>query len=222
MPFTPNGQAANLVFLLEIEICLRIDTAVWTQAAGPNLNCWFITPADGEPSKVEASGLILVDEGSIAGCNNPANEPCYFWDATTGRLYVNVDGGTVPTPASPCLGAFYWRRYNTQDGETYGGKPYRPVLDAGSIPDIGAEIGGFHEGGTRFSFGAIRLLNGDGHFDALLDTYIWEAKRVIVRLGEKGKGDANYVVILDGWTGDIEWDDEAVTIATEDARTVVS
>jgi hypothetical protein len=220
MPFSPNGQAANLVFLLEIEVCRRIDTATWTAAAP---NCWWTPCPEGHPSRVEINGASsLSDEGDIAGCQG--EEGSWAFDVTqdpAGRLYVHLDAGAEPVDASPYLGAFHWQRFNTQDGELYGGLPYRPVLDDSAIPDIAADIGGYHEGGTQFSSGAVKLLNGDGYFDALLDLYIWEAKRVIIRVGEKGKGDANYTVILDGRTGSVEWGDESVTINTEDARAAV-
>ena len=155
---------------------------------------------------------------SLAGCQGTAQS--YFYDSAAGRLYVHITGGGSPTIANPYLLSFHVRRFAT-DVEEYDGHLYLPVLPADSIPSVSSSTGRFHENGTSLSFGTIKILNGDGRFDTLFDTYIWEAKRVTVRLGEKGKGDANYIVIFDGWTGDISWNDDYVEIGTEDLRTLV-
>lgn len=155
---------------------------------------------------------------SLEGCQAAAQS--YFYDAAAGRLYVHITGGGSPIAANPYLLSFHVRRYAT-DVEEYDGHLYLPVLPADSIPSVSSSTGRFHENGTSLSFGSIKILNGDGRFDTLFDSYIWEAKRVTVRLGEKGKGDANYTVIFDGWTGDISWNDDFVEIGTEDLRTLV-
>ena len=155
---------------------------------------------------------------SLAGCQGTAQT--YFYDSAAGRLYVHITGGGSPTAANPYLLSFHVRRFAT-DVEEYDGHLYLPVLPADSIPNVSSSTGRFHENGTSLSFGTIKILNGDGRFDTLFDTYIWEAKRVTVRLGEKGKGDANYMVIFDGWTGDVSWNDDYVEIGTEDLRTLV-
>ncbi|MBE3126210.1 MAG: hypothetical protein IMZ57_11210 [Acidobacteria bacterium] len=219
MPFTPDGQRAHLIFLIDIEVCRRIDTATWTIDPINNL-VWSTPCPEGIPSKVEANGTQMVDEGSRAGVQANDNSFCYI-AGTPNLLYVHVLGDGEPIDEDPYLGVFHWRRYGTEVVE-YSGHSYRPVLDSSSIPNVSSEIGGYHEGGTSFSFGSIKLLNGDGHFDALLDLYIWEAKRIVVRVGEKDKGDANYEIIFDGWTGNVGWGDEVVEINTEDARTMVS
>jgi hypothetical protein len=155
---------------------------------------------------------------SLAGCQEDVNS--YYYDSANTRLYVHITGGGSPAVATPYILSFHWRRLST-DVEEFGARSYLPVLPADSIPSVSSSTGRFHENGTALSFGKIKILNGDGRFDTLFDIYIWEAKRVIVRLGEKGKGDANYIVIFDGWTGDIEWNDDFVEIGTEDLRTLV-
>lgn len=218
MPFAPNGYNANLVMLVDIEIARRLDTLTWTQAAAPNNDCWYVSHPEGEPSKVETNGSALIHAPSLAGCQGTAQT--YFYDSATGRLYVHITGGGSPTIANPYLLSFHVRRFAT-DVEEYDGHLYLPVLPADSIPSVSSSTGRFHENGTSLSFGTIKILNGDGRFDTLFDAFIWEAKRVTVRLGEKGKGDANYMVIFDGWTGDISWNDDFVEIGTEDLRTLV-
>jgi hypothetical protein len=219
MAFSPNGQAADLVFLFEAEVCRRIDTATWTQAVAPNTDCWWVAQPEGTPSKVEEESVALTSRATLILCQ--ANAGSYFYDPATGRLYVHLTLGGEPIDGDPYLGTFHWRRYATHDGIIYDGHPYRPVLDPSSIPDIGQSIGMYHEGAMQTSFGAIKLLNGDGHFDALLDLYIWEAKAFVVRVGEKDKGDANYLTIHNGWTGDIEWTEESISVNTEDLMSAV-
>ena len=219
MPFAPNGQLADLVYLFEIEVCRRLDLETWTQAAAPNADCWWIAHPEGTPSAVEEEQVSLASRATLILCQ--ANAGSYFFDPATGRLYVHLSLGGEPVDADPYLGSFHWRRYATHDGTIYDGHPYRPVLDPSSIPEIGQEIGLYHEGVMKRSFGSVKLLNGDGHFDTLLDLYIWEAKYFIIRVGENGKGDANYIVTHNGWTGDIDWTEEAVTIATADLMAAV-
>ncbi|MDD5533487.1 MAG: hypothetical protein PHC52_11895 [Syntrophales bacterium] len=218
MPFAPNGYNANLVMLVDIEPGRRLDALTWTQAATPNTACWYVSHPEGVPSKVEADGAALTVKASLALCQGTAQT--YFYDSATERLYVHITGDGTPATAAPYLASYHWRRFGT-DTETYDGHQYLPVLPEDSVPNVSAATGRFHEGGTSLSFGAVKILNGDGRFDTLFDAYIWEAKRIRVRIGEKGKGDANYTVIWDGWTGDVEWDDNEVSIATEDLRTLV-
>ncbi|MCK9602175.1 MAG: hypothetical protein M0R06_24230, partial [Sphaerochaeta sp.] len=163
-------------------------------------------------------GAAYTQNSSLASCQ--AGTRRWFYDATLERLYVHITGGGSPTIANPYLLSFHVRRLAT-DVEEYGGHLYLPILPADSIPSVSSSTGRFHENGTSLSFGTIKILNGDGRFDTLFDAFIWEAKRVTVRLGEKGKGDANYMVIFDGWTGDISWNDDFVEIGTEDLRTLV-
>jgi hypothetical protein len=218
MPFAPNGYDANLVMLVDVEPGRRLDALTWAQGAAPNTACWYVAHPEGTPSKAEANGAGLTVKATLALCQ--ATAQTYFYDSTTMRLYVHITGGVTPATATPYVMSYHWRYLGT-DVETYGGHLYLPVLPVDSIPSVGATTGRFHEPGTSFSFGAVKILNGDGRFDTLFDAFIWEAKRIKVRIGEKGKGDANYAVIWDGWTGDIEWDDDVVSIATEDLRTLI-
>jgi hypothetical protein len=218
MAFDPADYGANLVMLADIEPARRLDTLSWTQAAAPNTTCWYVAHPEGEPSKVEADGVAMSAFRLLAECQ--AAELSYFYDSANTRLYVHITGGGEPASATPYLVTYHWRRCGT-DVDSYDGHQYMPLLPSDSIPRIGAKAGRFHEGGTSFSFGSIKILNGDGRFDTLFNTYIWEAKRVIVRIGEKGKGDANYQTVFYGWTGNITWDDDMVEIATEDLRGLV-
>ncbi|MCK9599697.1 MAG: hypothetical protein M0R06_11700 [Sphaerochaeta sp.] len=220
MAFDPNGYNPDLVYLLDIEIARRLDTLAWTQAAAPNTACWYVSHPEGEPSKVEGDGAAYTQNSSLASCQ--AGTRRWFYDATLERLYVHITGGGSPAEGSPYLASYHWVRLST-DYETYDGHPYRPCLARDAIPSVSSQMGLFHEGGCSLSFGSIKILNGDGYFDTLFDAYIWEAKEAILRIGEKGKGDANYAVRWYGWTGDIEeWTDDLVTISTEDLRTNIS
>ena len=67
----------------------------------------------------------------------------------------------------------------------------------------------------------MKLINGTAYFDTDLSDYVYEGKRLIARIGKDGGGDAGFGVFWDGWTGDIEWTEEQVTISVEDLMTAV-
>ena len=216
MAFDPNGQHAHIIVLLDIEIGRRLDLETWTQAEHPNLSVWYIAHAEGEPSKVEQNGVEMTAAGSIAEVE--ATESSWYFDASTARLYIHVTGDGEPVDGSPYLQSYHWSRHANEVFE-FMGHSYRPDLDVSAMPDVSAETGEYHEGNTAQSFGSIVLLNGDGFYDALFDTYIWEARRFIIRVGERDKGDANFEIVVDGWTGSIDWTDERIDIGTEDLQT---
>jgi hypothetical protein len=218
MGFFPDGQDVNLILLLDIEVGRRLDLLTWVQAAAPNTACWYIAHPEGSPTKVEADGAELSAELVLADCQS--TEVSWFYDPTTLRLYVHIAGGGGPTDADPYLMSCHWERI-ANDAVDYAGHPYYPALDVSSIPDIGYSIGGYQEGNTQLSFGVLKILNGNGHFDALFDLYIWEAKRFIITVGEKGHADADFIPGWTGWTGDIEWSDIDISITTEDLQTHV-
>ena len=95
---------------------------------------------------------------------------------------------------------------------------YLPYLDDDDIPAIMFETTGYHEGGTRQSFGTIRIINADGCFDTRLSNYIYEAKKMLWKVGKLGDIYSNYAVLWRGWTGNVAWSDEDIEIGIEDMR----
>ncbi len=215
MAFSPDGQKIHLILLLEIEIGRRVDDETWTQAAAPNTACYYVDCPEGEPSQVEENSVPLAVASDITECQATAGS--FFYDPSTGRIYVHTTDEAMPDEGDPYLQVYHWSRHANEAYE-FGGHAYRPDLDDESIPDISASIGGYHERGAEQSFGSLKILNGDGHYDSLLDTYVWEAKRFIIRAGEKNDDEADFTVCVDGWTGSISWTEDEITIETEDLQ----
>lgn len=216
----------DLAWLLEIEVAKRIDALVWALATSGS-PAYYITPTEGEPGRVReidrTSHAITEysEEASLAACQAAAGS--WFFDTATGRLYVNTTGGTDPSGGDYYVAAYYWKLYC--DGQhpapkelVFNGAWYDPKLDKASLPVLAMEVSGFHEGGVRQTWGALKLLNGDGSLDQELVDYIWENKVFILKVGVPGDAYAQFVTAARGRTGSITWslDEGTVTIGLQD------
>jgi hypothetical protein len=225
MVYAPGDPGVERVVLCDIEVAHRIDTPhVWTQDGATG--AWWILHKhtdkfgehEGKPSQVKVNGAIFT-EATLANCRTTAST--WHWEpAPDNYLYIHVAGGVNPGNGNFIIAAYLWRRFATEFYE-FGGRPYLPLVAKESIPPVSYVTGGYHEGGTKQTFGTIRLLNGEGYFDTDLSDYIYEGKRLIARIGERGAVDADFAVFWDGWTGDIRWTENEVEIMVEDLMTGV-
>jgi len=191
---------------------------------GDYVNLWYITHAEGEPSKVEEcirATLVIstyTEQANLADCND--NPSSWYWDAANNRLYLHTSGSDDPGTAGKYLiMSYFWEYFcNKQDGDiVFNNHFYLPYLDD-TIPPIRMETSGYHEGGTLQTFGTISVINADGYFDTRLSDYVYEAKKIRYLVGERGDIYADYIVFWIGWTGNIGWNDEYVTIGIDDLR----
>lgn len=180
---------------------------------------YYIFYVEGKPSKVEEDGVALTERASLALCNDNAGS--YFWDSANTRLYIHTTGSD--DPAGYIVVAYFWEYLTnaqyTDEDIVFNGNVYLPYLNDDDIPDITNETSGYQEGGTRQSFGSVRVINADGRYDTRLTDYIYEAKKIILKAGQKGDNYASYVTYWIGWTGGIGWSDEYIDIDIEDLRT---
>ena len=221
MAFADNLSKAkiNWVYLLEIEIGHRIDEDAWTQH-GTSTNCWYIIHSEGKPSKVEEDGSGLTERASLALCNS--NSSSWYWDSANSRLYLHVADSGDPGDGGQIILSFFWEYFcNKQPEENeivFSGIYYLPCLDDDDIPSIETKIMAYHEGGIQQGFGSIRIINVDGYFDTRLSDYVYEAKKLLWKVGKLGDIYANYATLWRGWTGNILWSDEDIEIGIEDMR----
>jgi hypothetical protein len=224
-----QGKARkDLVYRLRIEIGRRLDNLAWTQADAPNTNAWYIAHPEGEPSRVrqyvKSTDAISThtSRATLALCH--ANASSWYYDSATSRLYVNTSGSDNPGGGLYLIESHFWDRFCTaQDGGTdavyYSNAWHLPLLGPDSIPDVTLEATPFSEGGVRQSFGTIKLING-GYFDQRLYDYIYSAAPAILEVGAAGDIDGAFVVLWRGWTGNVEWSEEYITLAIEDERRI--
>jgi len=194
----------------------------YSQEGYPNL--WYISHTEGEPSKVEQclrstkEITTYTERASLTLCND--NPSSWYWDSTNQRLYVHTSGSDDPGTAGKYLIlSYFWDKFcNKQAGEIiFDGIYYLPYLDD-TIPSITVETSGYHEGGTRQTFGMVSIINADGYFDTRLSDYIYEAKKIRYLVGRKGDAYGDYITFWLGWTGNIEWSDAYVKIGIDDLR----
>jgi len=187
-------------------------------------NSWYISHPEGEPSKVEQclrSTLeitVYTERASLVLCD--ANPSSWYWDAANNRLYLHTSGSDDPSTVGKYLiQSYFWEYFcNKQAGDIiFGGHFYLPYLDD-TIPSITVETSGYHEGGTRQTFGEISIINADGYFDTRLSDYIYEAKKIRYLVGRKGDVYGDYITFWIGWTGNISWSDAYVKIGIDDLR----
>jgi len=214
-----KDPAWTKVYLLEIELGHRIDGDLWTQD-GTYTNCWWISHTEGKPSKVEENGSEYTERDTLSLCNSNASS--WYWDSANSRLYVHTSGSDDPgTAGKYIILSYFWEYFiNMQFDEpiVFNDHYYLPYLNDNDVPNISIEASGYHEGGTRQSFGTIRLINIDGYFDTRLSDYIYEAKKLIWRVGEKGDEYADFATLWRGWTGGNSWNDKEIEINIEDLR----
>ena len=226
MTFAPGNPIAERVILVDIEVGHRIDTHSWLQAGAPNTGAWYIAHThtdkfgehEGEPARVRENGVELDPVASIAACHAAAAS--WYWDPATLLLYVHSTAGGDPGGGASIIVANTWRRFATRP-YIFGGRPYIPLVANDSIPPVAYVTGGYHEGGTKQTFGTVKFLNGEEYFDNDLSDYIYEGKRFTSRIGDNGAAEANFAVFWDGWTSDIDWSLSEVSIAVEDLMTAV-
>lgn len=209
---------------IEWEIGHRIDGDTWLQAGG-DTKCWYITHAEGKPSKVEENGIVQTEEDEHAHCEQ--NASTWWWDSSNNRLYDHTAGDDIPSVGTYIILSHFWERFGTHSPMILDGHYYLPYLSLDSIPSIVDGTSPYHQGGTRQSFGTVKIGNADGYFDSRLSTYIYEAKRMRALVGEYTINSdgvfvpaaySNWVCVWEGWSGDISWSDEVIEVETVDLR----
>ena len=218
-----GDEKKHPVILIEIEKGHRIDADSWTQD-WTYTNCWWISHTniktnverEAEPSRVGENGSDYTKKDTLSSCD--ANPGSWYWDGPNKRLYVHASGSDDPGGGKYIILSYIWMRFATAVYE-FGGKPYLPYVKEDSISDVSFQTAGYHEGGTQQTFSVISLINADGFFDEEFSDYIWEAKKLIGRVGEDGAAEEDFIVFMNQWTGDLEWSDEEVVLSVEDLRT---
>lgn len=222
MTFDPALTIQDLIWLAEIEPARRLEGETWTQAAGPNTNCYYIAHPEGEPSRVKqclkSTGIILThvpDVADLATCHSTASS--WYWDAANVRLYVHTSTAADPGGGLFYINSYFWERLADRQVDL-DSHPYRPLLDPSSIADLSFEATLFSSGGITQSFGSLTVLNPGGYWDSRLAAYVYEGKRILIKFGKSSDAYADYIKLFDGYTGGWEWEDAAVVFDTEDPR----
>ena len=240
MTFNPDAITQDLVWLVEIEVALRLEDVAWIGAGSSYPNCYYVTHPEGKPSRVKqclkSTGAIVTyapDMADLATCQTTPSS--WYWDGA--NLYVHTSTGDPPDAGGGSgsgsgsgggsgsnmflINSYFWENISDRPVDLFVDSiwhPYRPLLDPSSIADLSFEATQFSTGGITQSFGSVRALNGDGYWDARLANYVYEGKRIIVRFGKYGDAYADYVKLFDGYTGGITWRDESVEFDIEDPR----
>lgn len=215
----------NLYWLLELELTYRIEGKSWTQD-GTYTNCWWIDHAtEGEPSRVyqllRSTHAIstFTERASLTLCNSNASS--WYYDSATGRLYVHMSGSDSPATTSKYyLRSHFWkyfttRQYPSPNAIVVNGVWAEPRL--GKVPaELTQEVNDFSEVGVREAWGIVKILNGDGRYDAALSTYIWQGCPFRLKIGAPGDVYANLVTIHRGRTGGVDWTDNELSLHFED------
>ena len=217
----------SLFWLFEVELTYRIEGATWTQASSPNTNAWWMDhSSEREPSRVfqmlRSTHVITEfdEEVSIADCH--ANAGSWFYDASTGRLYVHMSGSDAPDTASKYyLKSNFWLYFSTHQfaapDTLYdpGGFLVEPRF-SNAPAEVSQEINDFSEVGLKETWGSVVIANGDGRYDTALTAYVWHGCRYNFKVGAKGDAYADLITINRGRTGSVGWNDNTIELRLED------
>jgi len=212
------------IFLIELLLGHRIDGDSWTQH-GTYTNCWYIEHDDGivvgalerDTSYTERASLAILD----------VNSSSWFYDTSVSppRLYLHMEDSDDPgTGTKYIILSEFWDYFcNSQDEDNpviYNSQYYLPYLNSESVPDITLAVTDYYEGGVRQSFGAIGLINTDGHFDSRLTDYVYENREMLLKITYRGAPVPDVATLWRGWTGNIYWSEAMVRIDIEDFRSM--
>lgn len=238
MTFNPDAITQDLVWLVEIEVAIRLEDAAWLSPGPLYPDIYYISHPEGKPSRVReclrSSGVIIEytpDVVDLAACQ--AADHSWYWDGA--NLYVHTSTGDAPDAGGSggsgsgsgngnsmfLINSYFWENLSDRPVDLFVDSiwhPYRPLLDPSSIADLSFEATQFSTGGIAQSFGSVRVLNEDGYWDSRLANYVYEGKRIIVRFGKHDDDYGDYIKLFDGYTGGWMWMDGAVVFDTEDPR----
>jgi len=210
------------VFMVEIQPAKRIDTEIWTRH-GVYTNCWRIDYEE-IVVEVEEMGVSYTECSSLLELNNLSGGMGFYYDEENQYLWVHTNGSDDPGGVSGgyFLVAYHWEYYtNIQDEDEpviYNNRYYLPYLRSEDLPDIEQAVSDYYKGGVSLGFGDIKLINADGHFDARLSLYVYEWKKILVKVSDLGAGFGDVATFWRGIIGDIEWSDEEVVFEILDPR----
>lgn len=99
--------------------------------------------------------------------------------------------------------------FYTSPSDTPANTSYKPVTNNAFQFDISVFNGEFS--GRPASFGAIRILNGDGDYDEILD-YNWIGRNVKVLVGTKDFTYNQFVKVFDGIASGLEYSEDEIIV----------
>ena len=222
----PNEVAkkdSNLVFVFEIQVGQRLDTASWSSEGSSTYSTLAVTSA---PSDVHEANnttfLTTYDEavGDVATCKSTAGS--YYYDTANAKLYLHTIGGVNPSGGTIAVMAFFWRRFCDQQWPAPNeildsdGAWIEPRLIKDSIPAITLEMTSFFEGTQRQTWDTILIANGDGAYDLDIYNYIWESRLCYLKVGVPGEAYSAFVNCVRARSGKVTWDDASIGIDIED------
>ena len=212
------------VFLIEFLLGHRIDGDTWTQD-GTYTNCWYIEHNDGIVVSVLERDTSYTERASLAILD--VNPLSWFYDTSVSptRLYLHMEDSDDPgTGTKYMILSEFWDYYcNSQDEiypVIYNSQYYMPYLNASSVPNITLSVSDYYEGGIRNSFGSIGLINTDGYFDSRLTDYVYENRKMFLKITYRGAPAPDVATLWIGWTGNIYWSESLVRFDIEDFRSL--
>jgi len=138
-------------------------------------------------------------------------------------LIIHTTGSDDPAGGSYIILSFFYEYLTSALYKDYdvvfNGQLYLPYLSDEHISDISSGVSSFGKGQIHRSFGTIKIINADGRYDTRIVDYIYEAKKAVLKKGDKGAVYGSYITCWLGWTGSVDWDDKILGIDIEDLRT---
>lgn len=181
--------AAHRICLIEIEPSELL--ASWTLYSG---SVYYNEVGHFHVLSVEEDGVALTEATSIAGVTAGK----WFFDASTGRLYLQASSGSI---FSKVIVANYRLYFSSNTATTGGGiifndRFYEPFLAA--TPPIRQKKTDLFWGVSTVSDGMVSLINHDGYFDAIYSRFAWSNKTLRVLLGGEELPYAEYQTLFAG------------------------
>ena len=141
---------------------------------------------------VNIDGAALTLQSSIA--NVQANPGSYFYDTATKLLYVSTIDSLNPEGYSSVRAAFTFF-VSTHAKAFVGGTLYEPRITGSANGQLEARQSEPLLGVVEYPSGTLVLANGDGAFDVLSRTWLWEGGRCLYRSGGDALAFSDYETV---------------------------
>lgn len=167
---------------------------------------------------VRISGTALTLRASVASTS--ANLGSYYYDSALQRLYVSTSSGFSPNTFA-FVGAWFTIFLSSADPGFSDQPLYEPRL-GGQIPQVGGEVAEEMFGATVFDSGTLKVANGDGVFDMLSRSWIWENKKVALKIGGSSLSYSDYATVATMRIITAQVDDLSLAVTVESMASILN
>ncbi len=176
---TPGGMLADITAVRANGVALTEVDTPWAVEDTPNSFFYNVFGVSDLPGSI--LGEAILGE-AILGVNSSN-----LFDANALMVHITNDDGDFVDPSTLDAVVVFRKMYFATKAVVYNDRLYEPRVDASteiSMKEVTDDV--MFGSSKAVGSGSVKLLNGDGVFDKLFGTMIWNNANVTVRFGGTG------------------------------------